>query len=68
MAPLLLAGFYLGAWWVFLPRFREDYGEERAPLLLALFVVAPFLFSAGDGLTRAMRKRKGTPRPQRPVD
>lgn len=56
-----VVGVYTAFGLVALPRFRGDYGEQSAPLLVILFLLGPFAFVFGDlavNVARRLRSRR----------
>ena len=61
LTQVAVVAVYLAFGVVALPRFREEYGELRGPVLVVLFLLGPFAFVFGDlvvDLGRRWRRRR----------
>jgi cell division protein FtsX len=56
----LLVAAYLYVYRVFLPRLREQYGEENGTLMVILFVFSPLTFLLAGVIASVLERQKHT--------
>jgi hypothetical protein len=57
-----VAAVYIGFGVVALPRFRAEYGDASAPVLVILFLLGPFAFVLADVIVNVARRMRRQPR------